>query len=72
MKTSFDRRTFIFGELGCILDMSFGFNYQVVNGLTAEKTEKTAEGHRDYSVSSAVKSWFSILCIEVKYYRWVD
>ena len=53
MKISFDRGTFIFGELGCILEMSFGFNCQVVNGLTEEKTEKTAENQRDYSVSSA-------------------
>ncbi len=35
------------------INVSFGFNYQVVNGLTAEKTEKTAESHGDYLVSSA-------------------
>ena len=59
--------------------MSFGFNCRIVNGLTAEKTGKTAESHGDYSMFSAyslrplrVKSWFSILCIEVKYPRLVD
>ncbi len=39
-------------------NVSFEFNHQVIHGLTTEKTEKTAESHRDYSVSSAVKGWF--------------
>ena len=34
-------------------NVSFEFNYQVIQGLNTEKTEKTAESHRDYSVSSA-------------------
>ncbi len=33
--------------------MSFGFNCRIVNGLTAEKTGKTAESHGDYSMFSA-------------------
>ena len=47
-------------------NVSFEFNHQVIHGLTTGKTEKTAESHRDYSVSflcvfavsSAVKGWF--------------
>ncbi len=37
----------------CHFNVSFGFNFQVINSLTAEKTEKTAESRRAYSISSA-------------------
>ena len=37
----------------CYFNVCFGFNYQVVNRLTAEKTEKTAESRREHSMSSA-------------------
>jgi len=38
---------------GGLLNVSFGFNAQIVKCLTTEKTEGTAESHRDHSVSSA-------------------
>ena len=47
-----------------MINVSFEFNYQVINGLTTEKTEKTAESHRDYSVSPGLKAGFQYFALK--------